>query len=57
MGLLILLALTVAVAFVLVATRRVSIADMRTLLEVLFTPLVALTGTALGFYFGGREQP
>ncbi len=49
-----LLAAVIATAFVLVANRRISMADMRTLLELMLGPLFALAGAALGFYFANR---
>jgi hypothetical protein len=49
-----LLALVIATAFVLVATKRIGVQDMRSLLELMLGPLFALAGTALGFYFAGR---
>ena len=51
---LILLAAVIATAFTLVANRRISMADMRTLLELILGPLFALAGAALGFYFANR---
>ena len=51
---LILLAAVIATAFVLVANRRISIADMRTLLELILGPLFTLAGAAVGFYFANR---
>jgi hypothetical protein len=30
--------------------------DIKGLLEVILPPIVALTGTAMGFYFGGRDD-
>ena len=51
---LILLAAVIATAFVLVANRRISIADMRTLLELILGPLFTLAGAAVGFYFASR---
>jgi hypothetical protein len=51
---LILLAAVIATAFTLVANRRISMADMRTLLELILGPLFALAGAALGFYFAKR---
>ncbi len=53
-AILILLAAVIATAFTLVANRRISIADMRTLLELILGPLFALAGAALGFYFANR---
>ncbi|MDP8955957.1 MAG: hypothetical protein M3N24_03235 [Actinomycetota bacterium] len=54
MAVLLLLAAVIATAFVLVANRRISIADMRTLLELILGPLFTLAGAALGFYFANR---
>lgn len=51
---LLLVAAVIATAFVLVANRRVSLADMRTLLELILGPLFALAGAVLGFYFANR---
>ena len=54
LAVLLLLAAVIATAFVLVANRRISLADMRTLLELMLGPLFALAGAALGFYFANR---
>lgn len=43
-------------SFVLVATNTFTLDEVEGLLTALFTPLLALTGTALGFYFGGQQQ-
>ncbi len=51
---LLLVAAVIATAFTLVANRRISMADMRTLLELILGPLFALAGAALGFYFASR---
>jgi hypothetical protein len=51
---LILIAAVIATAFTLLANRRISIADMRTLLELMLGPLFALAGAALGFYYANR---
>lgn len=51
---LILVAAVIAAAFTLVANKRVTIQDMRTLLELILGPLFALAGAALGFYFASR---
>jgi hypothetical protein len=51
---LLLVAAVIATAFTLVANRRISMADMRTLLELILGPLFALAGAALGFYFANR---
>ena len=54
LAVLILLAAVIATAFVLVANRRISITDMRTLLELILGPLFTLAGAAVGFYFASR---
>ena len=51
-----LLAGTIFLAFLLVGLKRVSVEDMRTLLEPIVPAEVALAGSAIGFYFGGRAQ-
>ncbi|HEX8100873.1 MAG TPA: hypothetical protein VF660_11825 [Actinomycetota bacterium] len=51
---LILIAAVIAAAFTLVANKRVTIQDMRTLLELILGPLFVLAGAALGFYFASR---
>jgi hypothetical protein len=51
-GLLGLLTATIAAAFVLVAIKRVSVTDMKSLLDLIIPPEVALAGSAIGFYFG-----
>lgn len=55
-ALLLLLAVVVCTSLALVGSHQVSSADMNELLDRLFTPLVALAGTALGFYFGERRR-
>ena len=54
LAVLILLAAVIATAFTLVANRMMTIADMRTLLELILGPLFTLAGAALGFYFANR---
>ncbi len=56
LGLVIVLAGIVGGALLLVALGSVSVADMKGLLESVLPPVVALTGTAVGFYFGGRRE-
>lgn len=51
-----LLGTVVAGSFVLLATNSVSIDELEGLLTIVFAPLVALAGSATGFYFGGRNR-
>jgi hypothetical protein len=53
-ALVLLLALTIGAAFSLEAAGLLSRTQIDALLRPIFPSLVALTGTALGFYFGGR---
>jgi hypothetical protein len=53
-GLLITLGMVVVAAFVAIWTGWMSEPDVKDLLTVIFGPIVALTGSALGFYFGGK---
>jgi hypothetical protein len=39
---------------VLVAYGRLTIGNLKTISQVLLTPLVAIVGTVVGFYFGGQ---
>jgi hypothetical protein len=39
----------------LMAVNKLESDDVQTL-QLFFTPIVALSGTALGFYFGGRDS-
>jgi hypothetical protein len=41
-------------AFIGLWTQSILIEDMRTLLEILFAPLVGLVGAVTGFYYGSR---
>src|SRR5438094_430323 len=49
-----LLGLTIGAAFGLEASNLLDRGEVDGLLRPIFPSLVALTGTALGFYFGGR---
>ena len=55
-GLVVFLALIAIASFVLLATNTIALDEVQGLLTALFTPLLALAGTALGFYFGGQRQ-
>lgn len=54
-GLLLLLAVVALALVVLTAVDLLSIDDAKDLGVAVFTPLVAVTGAALGFYFGGHR--
>jgi hypothetical protein len=43
-------------AFAALWSARVTIDDLRTLLEILFAPLVGLVGAVTGFYYGSRAR-
>lgn len=51
-GLAVLLAIVGVLLIVLTATGALSLNDAKDLAAVVFSPIVVLTGTALGFYFG-----
>jgi hypothetical protein len=55
-GLVALLALIALGAIVLLATDTLSLDEVEGLLAAVFAPLLALAGTALGFYFGGQRR-
>ncbi len=55
-GLVVLLALIAVGSIVLLATDALSLDEVEGLLTALFAPLLALAGTALGFYFGGQRR-
>jgi hypothetical protein len=50
------LAGTIFGAFLLLVLRWASPSDVKDLLTVILPPLIALTGSALGFYFGGKRD-
>ena len=54
-GLVSLVALEVVLGFVALMTGT-SIGDLRQLFEIVFSPSVALAGSATGFYFAGRSS-
>jgi hypothetical protein len=51
-----LLGLTALALIVLTAAGCLSIDETKDLAVSIFTPLVAVTGAALGFYFGGHRS-
>jgi hypothetical protein len=56
-ALLVLLAIPQFIAFaLLLRTDDASAADVAQVLSIIYTPLIGLAGSALGFYFGTREK-
>lgn len=55
MGLVLLLAALILLSFVSLWLGLATSADLKSILELVFTPVVALVGSATGFYFGGRS--
>lgn len=55
-GLAILLAIVALTLVSLVAANELSAEEAKDLGEIVFSPIVVLTGTALGFYFGVQQQ-
>jgi len=55
-GLVILLGATIVASFVWIAVGWGTADQLDALLDRFIAPLVALTGTALGFYFGGTAK-
>lgn len=47
-----LLAGIIIVSFALVALKSVAVADMDTIMKIVFAPVIALVGSVVGFYFG-----
>jgi len=55
-GLALLLAVVGILLIGLTAAKTISLSDAKDLAEVIFSPIVVLTGTALGFYFGVHQD-
>ena len=36
--------------------QRIAIEDLKSFLEMIFTPLIALVGSVIGFYYGGKSS-
>ena len=53
-SLLFILLVTIGLAFGLLAGGALNQAEIESLLDPIFPALVALTGSAIGFYFGGK---
>jgi hypothetical protein len=56
LGLLLLLAIVVFVLLGAAISHKLVVGDVRDLAAVLVTPLVALAGSATGFYFGSKGE-
>ena|SRR5712692_5739124 len=56
-GLVVLLAFVVIVSFVMLCAKCTTSAELKDLLQIALGPIVALVGSATGFYFGGGHQP
>lgn len=54
-SLIVLLALTIAAGFLLIWNRKATVEEARDLLEGVVPALVALAGSAVGYYFGSRN--
>lgn len=35
---------------------KIEIADLQAFLQIVFTPLIALVGSVIGFYYGGKSE-
>ena len=61
LALIVLLAVIILFAFISLWTYSSSFGDLEKLLTIVFGPIIALVGTAIGYYFGGKtvqnEQP
>ncbi len=55
-GLAVLLGIVALLLIGLTAFNALAIGDAKDLAEVIFNPIVVLTGTALGFYFGVHQD-
>jgi len=56
LALLALLALVVVFAASALWLQKIAIADLKSFLELIFTPLIALVGSVIGFYYGGKSS-
>ena len=60
-ALIVLLAVIILFAFITLWTYSSTFDDLEKLLTIVFGPVIALVGTAIGYYFGGKtaqnEQP
>ena len=60
-ALIVLLAVIILFAFISLWTYSSTFGDLEKLLTIVFAPVIALVGTAIGYYFGGKtakdEQP
>ena len=56
-GLIVMLAIVILLAFISLWHYRSSFADLEKLMTIIFGPVIALVGTAIGYYFGGKVGP
>ena len=53
-GLIVMLAIIILLAFISLWHYGSSFADLEKLMTIVFGPVIALVGTAIGYYFGGK---
>jgi len=54
-GLIVMLAIIILLAFISLWYFGSSFADLEKLMTIIFGPVIALVGTAIGYYFGGKS--
>ncbi len=50
------LAITILLAFLTLWAYGTTFADLEKLMTIIFGPVIALVGTAIGYYFGGKTS-
>lgn len=53
-ALVVMLAIIILLAFISLWAYSASFADLEKLMTIIFGPVIALVGTAIGYYFGGK---
>ncbi len=53
-GLIVMLAIIILMAFITLWSYGSTFADLEKLMTIIFGPVIALVGTAIGYYFGGK---
>lgn len=56
-GMVMLLGATMLLTYIWIAANWMNTGDAKDILGIVLPPVVALTGTVLGFYFGGTDRP